>query len=92
MKKSEDTPAEKCSKDRRVPTETGFKLRVPLPSSQQFKVYPSVTFCPIAGPAYEDHAAGAFSPLYISSAGRLLRRTIKLATEKFGTAAGKLDR
>jgi hypothetical protein len=26
MKKSEDTPVEKCSKARRVPTETGFKL------------------------------------------------------------------
>ena len=28
MKKSEDTPVEECSKARRVPTETGFKLRV----------------------------------------------------------------
>ena len=38
MKKSEDTPVEESSKARRVPTETGFKLRVALPSSQQLKV------------------------------------------------------
>src|SRR4030095_5262184 len=44
MKKSEDTPVEKCSKARRVPTETGFKLRVALPSSQQSKGYASVNF------------------------------------------------
>ena len=44
LEKSEDTPVEKCSKARRVPTETGFKLRVALPRSQQSKGYPSVTF------------------------------------------------
>ena len=52
VRKSEDTPVEKCSKARRVPTETGFKLRVALPRSQQSKGYPSVTFCPIAGPSH----------------------------------------
>jgi hypothetical protein len=31
-------------KSRRVPTETGFKLRVALPSSQQSKGYASVNF------------------------------------------------
>ena len=41
---------EKCSKARRVPTETGFKLRVALPRPQQSKGYLSVTFRPIAGP------------------------------------------
>ena len=44
MKKSEDTPVEKCSKARRVPTKTGFKQRVTLPSSQQRKGYASVSF------------------------------------------------
>jgi hypothetical protein len=29
---------------RRAPTETGFNLRVALPSSQQFKGYASVNF------------------------------------------------
>lgn len=81
MKKSEDTPFEKCSKARRVPTETGFKLRVALPSSQQSKGYSSVTFCPIAGPSHEDRAAGA-SALDISTAGRPLRWTLELAAEE----------
>jgi hypothetical protein len=49
MKKSEDTPVEECSKARRVPTETGFKLRVALPSSQQLKGYPSVTLAITSG-------------------------------------------
>ena len=45
MKKSEDTPVDAPSPTaRRVPTETGFKLRVALPSSQQSKGYASVNF------------------------------------------------
>jgi hypothetical protein len=42
--KSEDTPVEKCLKAPRVPTETGFKLRVALPSSQESKGYTFVNF------------------------------------------------
>ena len=43
MKKSEDTSVEKSPKARRVPTKTGFKLRVALPTSQAVKGNGAVT-------------------------------------------------
>ena len=49
MKKSEDTSVEKSPKARRVPTKTGFKLRVALPTSQAVKGYGAVTTRGVSG-------------------------------------------